>query len=151
MLLKQPAKVSNTAKLQAVVSNLELLYIKAKDFHWNTKGVYFRQHHKMYDEIQEVALDWADTFAERMRSLDMPVVATAKQYINDAWYPEAERAMVAEEMLKDMKLTLTCISKNVQELIADVGIDAVTQNKLQDLCADIDKQYYFVNSSMEVK
>ncbi|MCS5737370.1 hypothetical protein, partial [Herbiconiux daphne] len=63
----------------------------------------------------------------------------------------AERAMTAEEMLKDMKLTLTCISKNVQELIADVGIDAVTQNKLQDLCADIDKQYYFVNSSMEVK
>ena len=134
--------------LQSITGNLELLYIKAKDFHWNVTGPEFRPLHLTFDGIQETALEWADTMAERMRALDIKVVATAARYLKDAWFPEAKPNMTADEMKHDMVLTLKCISAHLQDCIRSKVFDEVTSNQLQDLCHQIDKHNYFVKSSI---
>lgn len=134
--------------LQELLGNLTLLYIKAKDFHWNVSGPEFYGLHKTFDGIQDVALDWADTIGERMRALQIPVRSTAATYVEQAWYPEAEFDMDAEAMKADMVKTLECISSHLMEDIGAEVMDEVTLNMMQDLCANIDKQCYFVRSSI---
>lgn len=143
-------KDTSTARftLQDLLANLELLYVKAKNFHWNVTGSNFIGLHKSFDEVQEVALEWADTIAERMRALDIKVDARSARFIKDAWFPEAsEEGMFQYEMIRDMVLTLECISAYLNKAITAHTFDAVTENKLQDLCAEIDKQKYFIKSN----
>lgn len=139
----------STAKfaLQDVVANLELLYAKAKNYHWNVTGPNFIGLHKTFDGVQEVALDWADTIAERMRALDIKVDARMSSFLKSAWFPEAREDMMQYEMVRDMVLTLDCICSYLMKAINAHTFDAVTENKLQDLCAEIDKQNYFVKSN----
>ena len=142
-------KDTSTAKfaLQDLVANLELLYVKAKNFHWNVTGPNFIGLHQTFDGIQDVALDWADTIAERMRALDIKVDSRMSTYLKQAWFPEAREEMMQFEMVKDMVLTLDCISAYLCKAIEKHTFDPVTENKLQDLCHEISRQNYFVKSN----
>ncbi|MCS5737373.1 Dps family protein, partial [Herbiconiux daphne] len=145
-------KDTSTAKftLQDLVANLELLYVKAKNFHWNVTGPNFIGLHETFDGVQEVALEWADLIAERMRALDIKVDSRMSTYIKQAWFPEAREEMMQFEMIKDMVLTLDCISAYLYKAIDKHTFDPVTENKLQDLCHEIAKQNYFVKSNSTV-
>lgn len=144
-ITKEPRTAPIT--LQDVVANLELLYVKAKNFHWNVRSKSFYGLHHTFDGVQEVALDWADTIAERARALNLHVDARMSTFLRQAWFPEAREEMADTEMIDDMVLTLTCISDYLSKAITNHTFDPVTENKLQDLTAEIDKQYYFVNSN----
>lgn len=142
-------KNNGEVTLQTILGNLELLYIKAKNFHWNVQSHDFYGLHHTFDGVQEVALDWADTIAERARALDIKLDARASRYIKDAWYPEAREGMSDIDMIEDMVLTLKCISTYLNRALREHIFDVVTENKIQDLCADIDKQNYFVKSNIK--
>ncbi|QQG33681.1 DNA-binding protein [Cronobacter phage A24] len=139
---------SSTDTLQSLVGNLTLLYIKAKNYHWNTTGPNFYGDHHTFDGIQEGALDWIDTVGERIRALQQSICACAGAYLEDAWYPEGDYELDAEGMKADMVKTLDCISAHIMDMIKSSEFDEVTSNILQDLCAFIDKQNYFVRSSL---
>lgn len=150
-LVKPTSASHSVPTLQELLGNLELLYVKAKNFHWNVHGVNFRSNHLMFDGIQEVALEWADLIAERMRAIGEPVDARSCRFIKDAWFPEVEQSTLDENgMVKDMALTLTCMCEHICDMICSPQFtaDPITQNKLQDLGHEIDKQFYFVSSSM---
>lgn len=147
MLLKTQKGIS----LQDILANLELLYIKAKNYHWNVTGPEFRPLHKTFDELQELALDWADTIAERMRALDIHVDASAESYLRSIWFDEVVGTKDAQYMKSNMSATLEKISKNLNACITSRTFDEVTSNKLQDLCHDIDKQNYFIKSAIITK
>ena len=55
--------------LQKVLVDLIELSLQGKQAHWNVVGRNFRDTHLQLDEIIEAARDFADTVAERMRSL----------------------------------------------------------------------------------
>lgn len=134
--------------LQALVGNLTLLYIKAKNYHWNVSGPEFYGLHHTFDGIQEGALDWVDTIGERMRSLQQPVCACAGAYLKDSWFDEGDFQASAGDMKQDMTKTLEVMSSHIMSMITGGAFDEVTSNKLQDLCSFIDKQTYFVRSSI---
>lgn len=144
MLLKSQKEIS----LQDILANLELLYVKAKNYHWNVTGPEFRNLHKTFDELQDVALDWADTIAERMRALDIHVDASSESFLRSIWFDECLKPVDAQFMKTNMSATLDKISMNLNKCITGRQFDEVTLNKLQDLCADIDKQNYFVKSAI---
>lgn len=130
--------------LQEITSNLTLLYIKAKNYHWNVTGSEFPGLHKMFDEMQEGVLEWVDTVAERQRALEIKVDASAECYLHCKWFPEGKATSTASEMKADMLRTLEIISARV----CSFEIDCVTDNILQELCAFLDKEAYFVRSSI---
>ena len=57
------------ANLQKVLVDLIELSVQGKQAHWNVVGRNFRDTHLQLDEIIEAARGFADTVAERMRSL----------------------------------------------------------------------------------
>lgn len=144
MLLKSEKEIS----LQDILANLELLYIKAKNYHWNVKGPEFYGLHHTFDGVQEVALEWADTIAERMRALGIHADASAESYLRSIWFDECTKEVDAQYMKTNLAATLLVFRKKLMECINGNKFDQVTSNRLQDLCGDLDKQYYFVNSSI---
>ncbi len=55
--------------LQKVLVDLIELSLQGKQAHWNVVGPNFRDTHRQLDDIVEAAREFADTVAERMRSL----------------------------------------------------------------------------------
>lgn len=129
-------------------ANLELLYIKAKNFHWNVKGTGFQGVHEMFDQIQEFASDQGDRIAERMRYYCFPVNATAKNYLECSWFPEGNFDLNQSGMLGDMCMTLTCMIDNLCKYICCMDEYPVDQNIFQDLSEGLGKFCYFVRSNM---
>lgn len=130
--------------LQEITSNLTLLYIKAKNYHWNVTGTEFPGLHKMFDKLQEETLEWIDTVAERQRALEIKVEASAECYLHCKWFPEGKCTATSSEMKADMVRTLEIISART----LSYELDCVTDNILQELCAFLDKEAYFVRSSI---
>lgn len=70
-----PAEVAANAAnfLSPVVIDLEALVVNGKQAHWHTRGANFIGVHELLDEVVEHAQDYADTAAERIIALGLPV------------------------------------------------------------------------------
>jgi starvation-inducible DNA-binding protein len=72
--LQSPARFRASAKLaghlQRVLVDLIALHLNGKQAHWNVVGHNFRDLHLQLDEIVDLAREYGDTIAERMRALD---------------------------------------------------------------------------------
>lgn len=139
---KRPAPES----LQVLVGNLTLLQIKAKNYHWNVTGESFYGDHHTFDGLADLVEDWIDTIAERMRALQEPVDARADLYLESMWFSEGDHEIDRDDMVGGMVSTLETVATHLYSMIRDAD-NPVTQNILQDLCADLEKQAYFLRSS----
>lgn len=133
--------------LQNLVGNLTLLQIKAKNYHWNVSGESFYGDHHTFDGLADLVEDWIDTIAERMRALQQPVNASAAFYLENLWFTEGDYELDRDEMVEGMVSTLETVSTHLYTMIRDEE-NPVTQNILQDLCANLEKQAYFLRSSL---
>lgn len=148
-MLKPKAKVKiEHDPLEVLTATMVALQMKAKLFHLNVMGPRFYGDHKTYDGIYEVADEWFDTLAERMRTLELPVcvcpawVMTYSLFEKDSVGESAS----AEEMCSCMVEILEEISDYINEHIED--FDDTTLSIVQDLDSDLGKQLYFVRSSL---
>jgi len=59
--------------LSPVVRDLEALVVNGKHLHWHVRGVSFQQIHELLDGVVAHAQEYADTAAERIIALGLPV------------------------------------------------------------------------------
>ena len=59
--------------LAPVVTDLTALYVDGKQAHWHVRGINFQSIHELLDEIVDHARDYADTAAERVVALGLPL------------------------------------------------------------------------------
>ncbi|MFF3572448.1 Dps family protein [Nocardia jiangxiensis] len=64
------ASTELSGHLQRVLVDLIALHLNGKQAHWNVVGHNFRDLHLQLDEIVDLAREYGDTIAERMRALD---------------------------------------------------------------------------------
>ena len=134
--------------LCGVQANLELLHIKAKNYHWNVSGVGFQGVHGMFDELEDYARETGDRVAERMRYHCIKVDATASSYLGCAWFREGNADLDMDGMLSDMCMTLMCIVEKMDEFDSDLCTYPVDQSMLQEINEGLGKFCYFVKSNM---
>ncbi len=71
-----PTTAAGTAQFLApVVLGLQALAVNGKQAHWHVRGANFDGVHELFDQIVEHAQGWADTAAERVVALGLPVDA----------------------------------------------------------------------------
>lgn len=131
-----------------VQANLELLHIKAKNYHWNVSGAGFQGVHGMFDDLEDYARDTGDRVAERMRFHCIKVDATASSYLEKAWFREGSADLDMDGMLSDMCMTLICIIGKMDEMDASLADSPVDQSMLQEINEGLGKFCYFVKSNM---
>lgn len=133
--------------LEVLTANMIALQMQAKMFHLNVTGPRFYGDHKTYDGIYEVADEWFDTLAERMRALEMPVpVCPAWVLTHSLIGGGSGEEESAENMVHTMVRSLETISEHISEKFDD--FDDTTLNIVQELDAEIGKHLYFVRSSL---
>lgn len=129
-------------------ANLELLHIKAKNYHWNVSGAGFQGVHGMFDDLEDYARDTGDRVAERMRYHCIKVNATASHYLSMAWFQEGNADLDMDGMLSDMCMTLMCIIEKMDEFDSCLCEYPVDQSMLQEINEGLGKFCYFVKSNM---
>ncbi|GGF30934.1 DNA starvation/stationary phase protection protein [Marmoricola endophyticus] len=78
---KTPSDLATTAETAAgvaqflapVVIDLEALVVQGKQAHWHVRGTAFDEVHRQLDQIVANAQDFADTAAERIVALGLPL------------------------------------------------------------------------------
>lgn len=145
MLTARPKRSVPTDNLQALVGNLTLLQIKAKNYHWNVTGSSFTGLHRSFDKVADEAEDWVDTVAERMRALQMPVEASAELYYEARWFGEGGNELDSTEMVGDLVATLEVISNHIIAMIREEE-NPITTSILESIGEQVDQQAYFIRS-----
>ncbi len=139
--------LSHQQILGDLLANLELLYIKAKNYHWNVSGVGFQGVHETFDKVQDYAVDQGDRVAERMRYYGYPVVSTATDFLQRSWFSEGNCSYDQTAMLHDMSMSLQVIHDKIIDRM-DLIPCPVSQNMTQDICEGLDKFNYFIKSNL---
>lgn len=146
-MLKPKMKIKTQDNpLEVLTANMVALQMQAKMFHLNVTGPRFYGDHKTYDGIYEMADDWFDTLAERMRALEMPVCVCPAWVLTHSLIEGGSETDSAEAMATSMVSSLEILSEHINEKFD--GFDDTTLNIIQELDAEIGKQLYFVRSSL---
>ena len=72
------------AILDRTLSDLFVLYIKTRNYHWNVVGMHFRDLHKLLEEQYDQLEEAIDLVAERSRKLGAPALGTLKEFLDHA-------------------------------------------------------------------
>jgi starvation-inducible DNA-binding protein len=107
--------------LQRVLVDLIELSLQGKQAHWNVVGTNFRDTHLQLDEIIESAREFADTIAERMRSLHALPDGRSDVVAETTTLPEFPQGEIATtEVIDLMTERLDAVSSTCREVHDDV-------------------------------
>jgi starvation-inducible DNA-binding protein len=107
--------------LQKVLVDLIELSLQGKQAHWNVVGRNFRDTHLQLDEIIESARDFADTVAERMRSLHALPDGRSDEVAQTTTLPEFPQGEIATTEVVDlMTERLDAVAQTCRDVHDDV-------------------------------
>ena len=115
------ASESLSENLQKVLVDLIELSLQGKQAHWNVVGRNFRDTHLQLDEIIEAARDFADTIAERMRSLHALPDGRSDLVAQTTTLPEFPQGEIAtNEVIDLMTERLDAVATTCRDVHDDV-------------------------------
>jgi starvation-inducible DNA-binding protein len=115
------ASESLSENLQKVLVDLIELSLQGKQAHWNVVGRNFRDTHLQLDEIIESARDFADTVAERMRSLHALPDGRSDEVAQTTTLPEFPQGEIATTEVVDlMTERLDAVAQTCRDVHDDV-------------------------------
>jgi len=107
--------------MQRVLVDLIELSLQGKQAHWNVVGTHFRDTHLQLDEIIDAAREFADTVAERMRSLHALPDGRSDVVAETTTLPEFPQGEVlTSEVIDLMTERLDAVAATCREVHDDV-------------------------------
>ncbi len=79
--IKDDDRVAVADLLQKVLANVNVLYIKTRNFHWNLTGPRFHTLHAFLEEQYEKLAQTADEVAERIRTIGAFPIGTMAEFL----------------------------------------------------------------------
>ncbi|WP_382304236.1 Dps family protein [Herbiconiux sp. UC225_62] len=132
--------------LGPVVIELQALAVNGKQAHWHVRGANFIGVHELLDQIVDHAQDYADTAAERVVALGLPIdarIQTVAEKTGAGKMPAgflASDAMITS-IIEQIDVALAVVNKAVKEL--DV-IDQTSQDVAIEIARGLDKDRWFL-------
>lgn len=134
--------------LTPVVHNLIALAVDGKQAHWHVRGENFIGVHEFLDDLVDHAQEGADTIAERIVALGMPIdarigtvaSATSLPSLSDG-FSQSDRTV--REVVAQIDATLETVYAAVEGLD---DIDLVSQDLVIALAEQLDKDRWFLFS-----
>lgn len=137
--------------LNTVLSDLETLYTKTRNYHWNVRGPHFHSLHEMFEEQYSQMAEDIDETAERVRSLGGFPLGTMAEFRDRSRisehpgeYPDA--AAMVKNLLKDHE----AIAKNLREdieLVEEKHTDVGTADFLTALLEKHEKTAWMLRAT----
>lgn len=137
------------SELNIYLSNLNILYTKVHNLHWNIEGASFFQLHSKFEEFYDGIAKDLDTVAERILILGGRPAASAKEYLSLATITELDSvgisSMDAIDVLQGDFYTMIDHSRSIISL-ADVANDEGTIDMLVDFISNYEKALWMIHA-----
>jgi len=132
--------------LGPVVVDLESVVVNGKQLHWHVRGANFQEVHELLDEIVAHAQDYADTAAERIVALGLPVDARIGTVAEKATTPkladgfqQSDKTIAAA--IAQLDAALATVRTAVEEL---AELDPVSQDVAIEISRGLEKDRWFL-------
>ncbi|MDM4764087.1 DNA starvation/stationary phase protection protein [Galbitalea sp. SE-J8] len=132
--------------LAPVVTDLTALYVDGKQAHWHVRGANFQAIHLLLDEVVEHAREYADTAAERVVALGLPLDVRIKTVGEKTTTPaltagfQQSDAVIAE-IIAEIDATLVTVRTAIDEL---AELDAASQDVAIEIARGLEKDRWFL-------
>jgi starvation-inducible DNA-binding protein len=132
--------------LGPVVTDLTALSIDGKQAHWHVRGANFQAVHELLDVVVDHAREYADTAAERVVALGLPIDARTQTVGKNATTPtmtagfqQSDKAIA--EVIAAIDATLVTVRTAVDEL---AELDPVSQDVVIEIARGLEKDRWFL-------
>lgn len=134
-----------------LLSDEFVVYVKARNYHWNVVGPNFKELHEFFQKIYEELNDEIDEIAERIRALGLKVPANMKNFLSETNLTETTEFLSDKQMLESLLNDYESIIKNLREYIsvASSNKDEGTANFLSDMIESKEKTAWMLRASLE--
>jgi starvation-inducible DNA-binding protein len=109
--LDEKARETLSKELNSYLSNLQVLYAKFHNLHWNVEGRNFFKIHEKLEEFYDYVSDQIDEIAERILTLGYRPLVKLSDYVQNATLKEIESKRY------DIEESLNIILNDFSELI----------------------------------
>ena len=132
--------------LSQVVIDSQALVINGKQAHWHVRGANFQAVHELLDEVVEHAQAYADTAAERVVALGLPIDARIQTVGVKATNPPLSVGfqhsnVVIAEVIASIDATMATVRTAVTEL---AELDPVSQDVAIEIARGLEKDRWFL-------
>jgi starvation-inducible DNA-binding protein len=139
--------------LGPVVTDLTALYVDGKQAHWHVRGANFQAIHELLDEVVDHTRDYADTAAERVVALGLPIDARIQTVGAKATTPQLTAGFqqadkVIAEVIAGIDATLVTVRTAVTEL---ADLDPVSQDVVIEIARGLEKDRWFLFAHLATK
>ena len=139
--------------LGPVVTDLTALSVDGKQAHWHVRGANFQAVHELLDVIVDHAREYADTAAERVVALGLPIDARIQTVGSKATTPQMtagfqQSDVVIGQVIAAIDATLVTVRTAVTEL---AELDPVSQDVAIEIARALEKDRWFLFAHVATK
>ncbi|MBE6053774.1 MAG: DNA starvation/stationary phase protection protein [Clostridium sartagoforme] len=143
-------KIQGVVKeLNNYLANLNLLYVKIHNLHWNIEGSAFFQLHSVFEGYYEAMAKSLDEVAERILILGSRPAASMKEYLSLSNLEELEsKALSAEESVSILENDFISMLNQSREIlsIAEDAKDQGTVDLMAGFIGEYEKTLWMIKS-----
>ena len=134
--------------LTPLVHGLQALVLNGKQAHWHVRGANFVGVHELLDDIVAHAMDWADTAAERIVALGLPVDARASVVAAEAGETAVPAAFAnSDDMIRAVVADIDKILAQTQEAIDGLDeVELTSQDVAIEIRRGLEKDRWFLTA-----
>ena len=139
-------------ELNEFLSDLNVLYRKLQNYHWNVKGKIFFVLHSKLEEYYNGVNSEIDKVAEKILMLGGQPLGTMKDYLNTSSIKEAENVKISGDVVIKNLLEDFSYCKQKAEAIkikADEANAFIISSYLDDVIDEYSKACWMLQQSME--
>jgi starvation-inducible DNA-binding protein len=145
-------KSKNVKNLNLLVADLNVLFVKLHNYHWNIEGSNFFTLHKVTEELYNYVSTLYDDLAERILQLGEKPFSSLKEYLEVARINEEEKKNFStNDVVLNVKDDLTFLNNKIKEAIkvAEGINDIPTVNILSETVQNFEKQIWMLNAVLK--
>jgi starvation-inducible DNA-binding protein len=142
-----PDVTSGVAQFLApVVIDLQALAVDGKQAHWHVRGANFQAVHELLDTVVAHAQEYADTAAERVVALGLPIDARVSTVAAKATTPPlAEGFQQSDETIAQVIAQIDAALKSVRTAIDELAdLDPASQDVAIEIARGLEKDRWFL-------
>jgi len=139
-------------KLNLYLANLNVLYRKVQNYHWNIVGTGFFAVHEKLEEYYDAINEQIDDVAERILSIGGRPLGTLKDYLQITTIKEAENKEISiPEAVADVKKEFEAMLKLAKEVkeAADEENDYGTSALVDEYISTYEKNLWMLNAYLK--
>lgn len=139
-------------KLNKTLSDIQVVYVKLHNYHWNVQGPHFFNIHNLTEEYYEYFAEQYDEIAERVLQLGGTPFSRMKDYLEHATVKEdSNTVFTAQPVLQNLLNDFGYLQQEFKKLsvqAAETG-DTTTGNLADDNVQWLEKAMWMLSASLK--